>query len=103
MCATTVSAQEGVLKPGPALLPADTPSEARAGPACLRGSGDQQHLGPGAQTTRVRPLCPSDEPGLAEEAEPGSQAGRPATRGLLPWRSLPGRPGAMGTKRPSGG
>lgn len=76
--------------------PRSAPSETRSGAV---GTGSF----PQAQTTRVRPLCHSNEPRLTEEAEPGSQARRRATRCLLPWCSLPGRPGAMGTERPSWG
>lgn len=92
------SAREGVPKPGPALVPADTPLRPVLGLPAFEAVGTGGF--PQAQTARVRPLCPSNEPGLTGEAEPGSQGRRRAPRCLLPWRSLLGGPGPVGAKRP---
>lgn len=92
------SAREGVPKPGPALVPADTPLRPVLGLPAFEAVGTGGFSQ--AQTARVRPLCPSNEPGLTGEAEPGSQGRRRAPRCLLPWRSLLGGPGPVGAKRP---
>lgn len=98
VCATVFSAPEGVPKPGPALVPADTPLRPVLGLPASEAVGTGGF--PQAQTARVRPLCPSNEPGLTGEAEPGSQGRRRAPRCLLPWCSLLGGPGPVGAKRP---